>query len=264
MPVSISVLVPAYNPGRFLAPCLASVVPQLGPDDELVVQDSCSDDGSAGVLAAAAADARVQVRVEKDAGQSDGLNRALARAVGDTVLWLNADDLLLPGALDAVRAAAPAADVVVGGWQVVDGTGTVLREYGARALDRRALLRRGCYAFSGALGVRRDLLQSLGGVSRALHYAMDFDLMLRLMAGSPTQVVVPRSLAALRLHPASKTGAQSWRFARDALLVRRHQSRSGPEWAASAVGTAAHVAALATHELRFGPTYTRLRARLRP
>ena len=41
--------------------------------------------------------------VESDTGLSDALNRGFAKAHGEWLFWLNADDVLLPGALEAVK-----------------------------------------------------------------------------------------------------------------------------------------------------------------
>ncbi len=263
---SVSLLMPCLDPGPYLPAALDGVLAQLGPDDELVVQDACSTDGSAAVLdRAAAADARVRVVHERDRGQSDALNRALARATGDLVGWLNADDLLLPGALAAVRAAVRAepADLVVGGWQIRDAAGDVLRREPARRLDRTALLLRGCYVFSGSLLIARPLLARVGGFREDLHYTMDFDLMLRLAGAARRQVTVAHPLGALRLHATSKSGAQHGGFARDAIRVRVEQARGVREAAAAAAGTAYHLTAVATHELRFGAAWGRLRGHTR-
>jgi glycosyltransferase involved in cell wall biosynthesis len=262
--MSLSVLMPCLDPGPYLAESLDSVLSQLAPDDELVVQDACSTDGSAGVLdRVAAIDPRVRVVHERDRGQSDALNRALARARGDLVGWLNADDLLLPGGLAAARAAVRTepADLVLGGWEIRDAEGGVLRRTPARPLERTALLLRGCYVFSGALLISRPLLDEVGGFREDLHFTMDFDLMLRLAAVAGRQVTVEHPIGALRLHATSKSGARATHggFARDAIRVRREQARGVREALAAVAGTAYHLTAVATHELRFGPAWARLR-----
>jgi glycosyltransferase involved in cell wall biosynthesis len=263
---AVSILMPCLDPGPYLRAALGGVLAQLGPEDELVVQDACSTDGSAALLdRTAAADERVRVVHERDRGQSDALNRALARCRGELVGWLNADDLLLPGALAAVRRAVePApADLVLGGWQVRDAAGTVLRQETARPLSRLSLLLHGCYVFSGAMLVDRALLRSVGGFREDLHFTMDFDLMLRLAGAASRQVVLGEPIGALRLHATSKSGAQHAGFARDAIRVRREQARGVREAATAVAGTAYHLAAVASHELRFGPTWGRLRGHTR-
>lgn len=265
----ISLLMPCRDAGRYLGASLDSALAELGPADELVVQDGMSSDGSALTLdRAAERDPRVRVRHAGDRGQSDALNHALERAIGDLVGWLNADDLVLPGALAAVRAAcsslARTPDVVVGGWRMITADGSVLRDYPAARLRRTRLLLRGCYAFSGAVLVRRELLVELGGFRADLHYAMDFDLMLRLAGAARSQLVVDTPLAALRLHAASKSGGQTWRFARDGIVVRRRHSRGARESALAVAGTGLSLVSLATFDLRFGSRYSRLRSRIRP
>lgn len=257
--VRLSVLMPCLDAGRHLAPALGSVLGQLGTGDELVVQDARSADGSAELLdRLAAEDPRVRVVHERDGGQSDALNRALERARGDFVVWANADDLLLPGAVEAVRTAAGArTEVVVGGWQLVDGDGGLLRERPAERLDRGQLLVRGCYAFSGALAVRRELLRARGGFATDLHYVMDFDLMLRL--ADTEQAVVPAPLAALRYHDASKSGGLGRRFFTEGARVRWRSCRTAPDAVRALAGTAWHAAGVATAKLRFGARYTSLR-----
>ncbi|OLR92113.1 hypothetical protein BJP25_22480 [Actinokineospora bangkokensis] len=252
---------PAYDAMPHVGAAIGSAVEQLGPDDELVVQDSCSTDGTAEVLDAAADDdPRVRVAHEKDRGQSDALNRALARAGGQLVGWLNADDLLLPGALAAVRREVDrlghVPDVVVGGWQLLGATGGVLRREPAVALARRRLFTHGCYAFSGAVLVRRELLHEVGGYDEDLHYTMDYDLMLRLVDADPEQLVVDHPLAALRYHDASKSGGAGRRFFTEALGVRRGHLRSAADLLPAAAGTLVHGVGVATARLRFSDAYS--------
>jgi glycosyltransferase involved in cell wall biosynthesis len=264
---SISVLVPCRNAVAHVGQAMDSVLPQLAPGDAVLVQDGCSDDGTDEVLSAVVArDARVSVRRAADSGQSEALNRALDRATGDLVVWLNADDLLLPGALAAVRTAAAAhrlshqvtPDLVIGGWQLIGRSGAVVRHEAASPLTTPDLLRRGCYVFSGALVVRREVLHRVGGYADELHYCMDYDLMLRLAAITPTQVLLDRPVAALRYHDASKSGSHRSRFLGEAARVRARHLHHTRDLVPAAVGTLVHGAALATSPLRFSSAYSRL------
>ncbi|MEU5695940.1 glycosyltransferase [Actinosynnema sp. NPDC020468] len=256
----LSLLMPCLNPGRYLGECLDSALPQLSEVDELVVQDGGSTDGSLEVLAALAArDRRVRLVSARDSGQSDALNRALRRARGDLVGFLNADDLLLPGALDAVRAAVGTRvpEVVVGGWRFVQADGTPIREFPARELRTNPLLLLGCYAFTGGLYVRRDLLAD--GFGTALHYVMDFDLMLRLAERVTDQVLVHHPVAALRYHRDSKSGALGRRFWFEGTAVRRARARGPVQVGVALAGAALHSVTVATAWLRASPGYRELR-----
>ncbi len=67
---------------------------------EHIVQDGCSDDGTAEWLAR---NERVNSHVENDRGMYDAINKGLKRAHGDILAYLNCDEQYLPGALVAVR-----------------------------------------------------------------------------------------------------------------------------------------------------------------
>lgn len=240
---------------------------QLSDVDELVVQDACSTDGSAQLLdRIVAEDARVRVWHERDGGQSDALNRALARARNELICWANADDVCLPGGLAAVRVAVArhgqTPEIVIGGWQILGADGTRIRDSPGAPLTRMELLRRGCYVFSGAMLIRRDLLAACGGFAPDLHFAMDFDLMLKLADRAGDQLIVDTPLAALRYHPDSKSGGQACRFVRDSMRVRWRALREPRDVLPAVVGTAVHVVSAATLSFRFSSTYTNLRRKV--
>jgi hypothetical protein len=114
---TISILVPAYNAEQHIETCLRSVLAQMQPHHALVVVDDGSRDGTAELvegLARAYPLADVTLIRQDNQGISGARNRLLAAATGDYVQWIDADDLLLPGTLDALDEAigSHAPDVV--------------------------------------------------------------------------------------------------------------------------------------------------------
>lgn len=93
-----SIITPSLNQSESLKRCISSVADQ-GVQLEHLVQDSESTDGTLSWLGN---DDRVVVRVEKDGGMYDGINRGFRRATGDILAWLNCDEQYLPGALQQV------------------------------------------------------------------------------------------------------------------------------------------------------------------
>jgi glycosyltransferase involved in cell wall biosynthesis len=100
---SVSVVIPCYKYGKFLAECTRSVLEdQPGVDVRVLIIDDASPDDSAEVAhALAAADSRIEVRVHETnkrhiATYNEGL---LEWADGDYCVLLSADDQLAPGAL---------------------------------------------------------------------------------------------------------------------------------------------------------------------
>jgi glycosyltransferase involved in cell wall biosynthesis len=227
--MSISVITPSYNSMPYVERAIRSVLDQLDSDDEIIVQDGVSTDGTLEVLhGISEQDPRVVVMSERDMGQSDALNRALSRASREYVLWLNADDVVLPGAIAAIKSAImqtePRPQLIVGGHQTIDHTGKVIANYRSRRLEHRQLMNKGCYIFSGSLVVTRELMSDSGGFGERFHYSMDLDLQFRLVEKKPSQHLINVPIGALRWHDASKSGSVGNKFARESWKVRsRHR-----------------------------------------
>lgn len=199
----IDVLTPSLNYAKFLPDAIASVNGQALPVRQLV-QDAQSSDGTRALLDEAPAS--VDWISEFDNGQSDALNRALARAEADWIGWLNADEFYLPGALKALRDRAQAADcdVVFGDCVFVNEVGQVKRLVPGHVFSPRVLKKYGCFISSCTTLVRRAALLSLGW-DTTQRRAMDWDLWLRLHAGGARFAYLPRTVAAFRVHGAQVT-----------------------------------------------------------
>jgi glycosyltransferase involved in cell wall biosynthesis len=232
-PPSISVLVPSFNAEEFIEAAIRSALDQSLPPLEVLVQDGGSTDETLGIVDAIG-DPRISVVREPDSGQSDALNRAVGRARGEWVVWLNADDLIAPAAFET---AAPllhdGVDVVYGDYAYVDDRGETIREFATDgALDRHRLLTEGCQLFSGAALFRRTLFERFGGLDTGLRMAMDYELYLRI-APHVRAVHCGATLAYLRRHGRSATTEISWRLVREDARVRRryggYSGRTAPQ-----------------------------------
>jgi GT2 family glycosyltransferase len=165
-------------------------------------------------------DPRITLVTEPDSGQSDALNRAIRRARGEWICWLNVDDVLFPGLFATAEASADV-DIVYGDFDWIDGEGRALRRVTPPAeLSQERLLSDGCYFFSGAALFKRSLFERFGGLDEGLRYTMDYDFYLRI-APHVRARYVPRTLGAFRVHGDSKTSALTWGIFRETGRVRR-------------------------------------------
>lgn len=118
----ISVITTTLNDGAALRSLATALLPCLGPDDEWVVADASSTDGSQEFLAELARqDRRVTVLVEPGAGISRGRNLAVAASRHPLIAATDAGCVPTPGWLDAFRAAArdrPDAGLLTGTYTV--------------------------------------------------------------------------------------------------------------------------------------------------
>lgn len=110
----VSVIVPSFNRARYLGDAIDSVRAQTVDDWECIIVDDGSTDGADRVARKLArSDARVTVHCQHNRGPSAARNVALARASGDWVQFLDADDLLDPTKLERQLSAVEGSEVCV-------------------------------------------------------------------------------------------------------------------------------------------------------
>ena len=96
--LSVSVVIPCYNQGRFLQEAIASATAQGELVPEIVVVDDGSTDETHAV---ATRDGTVRYLRQERSGLSEARNSGWRASSGDYVIFLDADDRLLPGAVEA-------------------------------------------------------------------------------------------------------------------------------------------------------------------
>ncbi|MFK4577992.1 glycosyltransferase [Bradyrhizobium ottawaense] len=97
----VDIVIPCYNYGRFLEPCVSSILSQSISDLRVLIIDDASSDNSLSVARKLAqSDARVTLRAHsRNQGHINTYNEGIAWASSEYFLLLSADDLLVPGAL---------------------------------------------------------------------------------------------------------------------------------------------------------------------
>lgn len=100
----ISVVVPVYNAGPYLERCLDSIAAQTYPNWEAILVDDGSTDGGGGICRRRAArDGRFQYAALPDnRGPSAARNEGVGRAAGAFISFVDADDYVEPGLLEAL------------------------------------------------------------------------------------------------------------------------------------------------------------------
>ena len=103
----ISVIVPVYNTGEFLAACIDSIRNQTFDHFEVLLVDDGSTDGSGKVCDKyAEIDARIQVIHQENQGQAAARNRAVEQARGEWLCFIDSDDVVHPQMLERLYRAA--------------------------------------------------------------------------------------------------------------------------------------------------------------
>ena len=228
---ALSIIVPNLNGGRYLPQALDSIVAQKDEQVELIVVDGGSKDCSADVLEQFRDRIDILI-VEPDRGQADAIMKGVTIASGELFNWINSDDILLPGALPAVWDGIGNADCFAGAVQEMDELGAPVRTVLQRRLTAEAILRhpwRGSSYHQPGVWLRRSKFLDCGGLNRDLHFSFDREMMIRFLATGASVRITERPLAGFRLHPESKTVAQSGRFIEEQLETLRHIAEDGPQ-----------------------------------
>ncbi len=231
MPPLVSVIIPAYNAGRFIRETVESALNQTYPHLEVIVVDDGSPQPVAQVVEADPA--RVRYIRKPNGGPASARNAGLRRSRGELVAFLDADDVWEPDKLAAQVAALeayPTAGLAYAAVRKIDAEGRPLppgppaRRPSGRIFPE--LFMRNIIPTSTVV-VRRSCLEQAGLFDEApeLISVEDYDLWLRV-AERFEVVAVDRPLARYRINDAGISRPTARSYGGERLVIERAVARS--------------------------------------
>ncbi len=205
----VSLILPTYNSAKYVGEALESVFRQTYDSYEVIVIDDGSTDETRQVLEPY----RLYIRYlyQRNAGPSAARNAGLGLARGKYVVFMDADDVLLPTKLAEQAAwldAQPNVGCLHSGWYMIDPEGAVIaaREPWRHAsrLNLETWLTQGCFCL-GAMMFRCHWLVRVGGFDPTRRQAEDVDLLLRMSLMGCRMAWLCRPTLGYREHPRSAT-----------------------------------------------------------
>jgi glycosyltransferase involved in cell wall biosynthesis len=246
----VSIVITSYNYARYLPHAIESALAQDYVPLEVLVLDNASTDETPAVLERYAADPRFRaIRNDENIGLTPNHNKGLREARGEYILFLSADDRLIPGCITrAMRyyEQHPEIDILYGGIYFMDENGHI---YGQRMMTGQTLcayaggrneiagvLGEGCYMCTPTMLVRRSIWEEHGGWDEELHGA-DYEISARWASRGLRFGYLPEPLAVVRLHPEQHSGDREYvhtgRHMREYLtILDRYLDPAHPEWVA--------------------------------
>ena len=215
----ISVVIPCYNQGHYLEEAMTSAVSATHRVEVIVVDDGSTDE----TPSVAARHPQVRYIRQENRGLAGARNRGLSEATGDLVVFLDADDRLLPCGIDTgaeALAAAPACAMAYGRCVMIgpDGTEWPTPQQHRVLCGHHAVLLHTNPIWTPAMAIfRRSVLLACNGFRDGFDGSADYDLYLRIAHTHPI-CDHATTVAAYRRHDASMSGSAR-RMLRDTLAV---------------------------------------------
>ena len=205
----ISIITPSFHAAGTIGETLDSILPQLSDDVEHLLIDACSTDGT---LEIAGKYPHLSIRSERDKGIYDGMNKGAALAAGEWLLFLQADDWLPVGTLDAYRMAvkeSPMAEVICGSAEAIkESSGRWSAVWSVTDRDQKKLTFENIALGEPMINARlfrKSSFEKLGGFSLEYSLASDRDFLLRAAETGVVQQQVDAMTYCYRWHEGSST-----------------------------------------------------------
>lgn len=193
---SVSVIIAVYNGEAFIRAALDSVRHQTVPPIEVIVVDDGSTDRTAELVAK---ESGITLIRQSNAGPSAARNVALARATGEWIAFLDADDIWLPHKLEcqlALAASQPKLEIVMGKYLTFLEEGTSRPSWLApRLLEESA----DTFAPSVVLA-KRELFSRIGLFNESMRIGEDFEWFTRARVAGVHMGKVPDVVFHKRVH----------------------------------------------------------------
>ncbi|MFN2541479.1 MAG: glycosyltransferase [Chthoniobacterales bacterium] len=210
-PALVSIITACYNQGHFLREAIESAVAQTYARREIIVVDDGSTDNTPEI---ARRYPEVRYICQENAGPSAARNNGVKSSAGEYLVFLDADDRLLPDALEVgVQSLQQNPDCAFasGFCRLVVADGSLLSQPEQPCITGDAyleLLRRNDIWCPGSVIYRRSAFQAVGGFNESLGRGEDYDLFLRITREYPV-FCHKQFVADYRLHGSSRSSDYS-------------------------------------------------------
>jgi hypothetical protein len=198
----VTVVIPCYNQAHFLGEAIESVLSQTYPHFEVIVVDDGSTDETSEV---ASRYEEVRLIRQENRGLAAARNTGLAAAEGEYLVFLDSDDRLLPGALEAgLRSfeTDPECALVAGHSKMIKADGSFLLGLKHEPPDPDpyiALLTKCHIAPPASAMYRRLVFETVGGFATGVDASADYEMYLRIARHFPLRRY-DEAVAEYRMH----------------------------------------------------------------
>lgn len=178
--MTISIIIPAYNASATIGIQLEALLQQIDDDTEIIVSDNGSDDNTAAIVSAYAFSYTCVRLVDSSQvqGPAYARNRGVRAALGNQLLFCDADDEAGDGWFTSMTARLAEEDAVAGGlnkFTIRDG-----QHVEVETMTEPPIFHGIPWPVSANLAIRQNVFEHIGGFDESLRSGEDIDLGIRL------------------------------------------------------------------------------------
>lgn len=217
----VTIAITSYNYAHTVGEAVASALGQTYRNLDVVVLDNASTDDSVSVVRAFSDDRLRLVEHPENVGIQRNHNAAIREARGEYLMFLSADDMLLPCAVEdavAFRLAHPEIDMAYFSVALADADGNVERYFDHPGFDGAdsycdrnelaSLLTRDNCMYMPTMLFPTALFAELGELDEDLGILLDYEFDLRMAAAAKRFAFVSKPLAIIRMHGENRSGVR--------------------------------------------------------
>lgn len=210
--LKVSIVTISFNRGKFLEASIRSVLEQDYSAIEYIVVDPGSTDQSLDIISKYSEKISHTI-LEPDTGPADGLNKGFALASGDVLAFVNAEDLLLPGAVKKIVDAFlehPDADVIYGHGLELNARGELIQKVWSTPWSLKACAYGKSMTVQPSTFFRTSCFRRIGGFNKRNKQSWDLEFFIDLGLQGYRFHLINSFISAYRIYPGTIRFNERW------------------------------------------------------
>ena len=230
--MKFSIIIPSYNQDAYIEETLKNCIAIKNlaginqVEIEILLFDAVSNNKVQQIIEKYKSKIDV-VKIEKDKGQFDAINKGIEQCTGDYWTWLNTDDTLdVEGFYELVKILKNdiSIDYIYGSIDYIDAEGNFMQNFPTRLISYKTLVTKVPGIFQQGSFFKKSFTNGIG-LLKNYNCCFDYEYVLRCLKNNAKVYACNFKVANFRQHSVSKTGSLTTNFIKDQLLISEKYGR---------------------------------------